>query len=57
MIIYFPIYTIILFSKGEFGVVYRGILAVREKEETNVVPVAVKTLKSTFIIVSAIHFT
>ena len=29
----------------------------REKEETHLVPVAVKTLKSTFIIVSEIHFT
>ena len=49
--IYFPIYIIIIFfSKGEFGIVYRGILAVREKEETNLVPVAVKTLKSTFIV-------
>ena len=47
---YYPIYIIIIFfSKGEFGIVYRGILAVREKEETNLVPVAVKTLKSTFI--------
>ena len=49
--IYFPnCIIIIFFSKGEFGIVYRGILAVREKEETNLVPVAVKTLKSTLIV-------
>ena len=39
---------LIVFILGEFGIVYRALLTIREKKEMTIIPVAVKTLKSLF---------